>query len=103
MAELVKVGTLGDFESGVLHDCDVRGAKVLVTKANGKIYAVSNSCTHIGFPLSPGYTSGSSVVCIFHASVYDMETGEATAGPGGDPLTVYKVQIQGEDVFVEVD
>ena len=102
MAELVKVGTLGDFESGVLHDCDVRGAKVLVTKANGKIYAVSNSCTHIGFPLSPGYTTGSSVVCIFHGSVYDMETGEATQGPGGDPLIVYKVDIRNDEVFVEV-
>jgi nitrite reductase/ring-hydroxylating ferredoxin subunit len=101
LAELVKVGTLGDFQDGVLHDCDVNGAKVLVTKANGKIYAVSNACTHIGFPLSPGYTTGHSVVCIFHGTVYDMENGEATEGPGGDPLTVYKVHIDGEDVFVE--
>lgn len=103
MAEFVKVGTLSDFQDGVLHDCDVNGAKVLVTRANGKIYAVSNACTHIGFPLSPGYTTGSSVVCIFHGSVFDMETGEPGEGPADDPLTVYAVRIDGEDVLVGVE
>jgi 3-phenylpropionate/trans-cinnamate dioxygenase ferredoxin subunit len=103
LAEFFKVGAVSDFQDGVLHDCDVNGTKVLVTKANGKIYAVSNACTHIGFPLSPGYTSGSSVVCIFHGSVFDMETGEATEGPGGDPLTVYDVRIDGSDVFVAIE
>jgi 3-phenylpropionate/trans-cinnamate dioxygenase ferredoxin subunit len=97
---LEKVGVVGDFVEGVLYGKRVGGRPVLVTRANGRFYALSNVCTHHGYTITPGTTDGATLLCPVHNAVFDIATGEPVEGPAGDPLTVYTVRVDGEDVLV---
>ena len=95
-----KVGVVSEFVEGVLYGKRVGGKPVVVTRANGRFYALSNICTHQGFTISPGTTDGVTLLCPVHGAVFDVGTGEPLEGPAGDPLTVYAVRVDGEDVLV---
>jgi len=97
---LEKVGVVSEFVEGVLYGKRVGGKSVVVTRANGRFYALSNVCTHQGFTISPGTTDGATLLCPVHGAVFDVATGEPVEGPAGDPLTVYSVTVEGEDVLV---
>jgi 3-phenylpropionate/trans-cinnamate dioxygenase ferredoxin subunit len=97
---LEKFGVVGEFVEGVLYGKRVGGKPVVVTRANGRFYALSNLCTHQGFTISPGTTDGVTLLCPVHGAVFDVGTGEPLEGPAGDPLTVYAVRVDGEDVLV---
>jgi 3-phenylpropionate/trans-cinnamate dioxygenase ferredoxin subunit len=98
-----KVGVVGDFVEGVLYGKRVGGKAVLVTRANGRFYALSNVCTHQGFTITPGTTDGSTLLCPVHTAIFDIHTGECLEGPASDPLTAYVVRLEGEDVLVAED
>jgi 3-phenylpropionate/trans-cinnamate dioxygenase ferredoxin component len=97
---LEKVGVVSEFVEGVLYGKRVGGKSVVVTRANGRFYALSNVCTHQGFTISPGTTDGVTLLCPVHGAVFAVGTGEPLEGPAGDPLTVYAVRVDGEDVLV---
>ena len=100
MAEYVNVGKLSEFPEGKAQPFLVNEEKVAVVNSEGRLYAFSNECTHVGADLTSGYIFGNQVVCWLHNSVFDMETGERLDGPAFDPLTIYDVRVEGEDVLV---
>jgi 3-phenylpropionate/trans-cinnamate dioxygenase ferredoxin subunit len=38
-----------------------------------------------------------------HGSCFDLRTGEPTNLPATEPVSVYPVRVEGEDVYVDVD
>jgi nitrite reductase/ring-hydroxylating ferredoxin subunit len=40
------------------------------------------------------------VTCGCHGSVFDLETGEAVGPPADQPLTLYEVRVEGDEVQV---
>ena len=100
MPEYVNVGKLTEFPEGQVRPFLVNEEKVAVVNSEGRFYAFSNECTHVGAELTSGYVYGDQVVCWLHNSVFDMGTGEKLDGPAFDPLTIYDVRVEGEDVFV---
>ena len=97
---LEKVGIVSEFVEGVLYGKRVGGKSVVVTRANGRFYALSNVCTHQGFTITPGTTDGATLLCPVHDAVFDSLPASRSKGPAGDPLTVYTVRVEGEDVLV---
>ena len=53
-----KVGEVSEFIEGVLYARKIGETKIIVTRANGRFYALSNICTHQGFTITPGTTDG---------------------------------------------
>jgi nitrite reductase/ring-hydroxylating ferredoxin subunit len=100
VADYTNVGKVSDFADGVIKGVEVGEDKVAVVQAGGRWYAFTNSCSHLGIPLSAGVVHGQSVVCVFHNSYFSMTTGAIEHGPAYDPLKIYKVQIDGEDVLI---
>lgn len=49
--------------------------KILLVKQCGKIYAVSNLCTHYGAPLVTGALGDGRVRCPWHGACFDLKTG----------------------------
>ena len=45
-AEYIRIGDVSDFPPGALQRVVVSELSILVVNVNGKLYAVSNSCTH---------------------------------------------------------
>jgi nitrite reductase/ring-hydroxylating ferredoxin subunit/uncharacterized membrane protein len=72
---------------------DVDGTRVLLTRVDGEIKAVGNRCSHRGAPLNEGTRNGNCVKCPWHASVFDIKTGEVIDGPAVRPQPTFDVRV----------
>jgi len=100
MSEYVRVGSVDDFEDGVLYDRVVDGRHVAVVRSGDRFYAMLNLCTHAGYLLTPGRLRDGLVDCFGHGAAFRVEDGVAVEGPAGDPLELYDVRVEGTDVLV---
>ena len=81
---------------------DVDGVEVAVVKAEGQVYAIHDVCSHAAIALSEGEVEGTTLECWLHGSRFDLRTGRPTGLPATEPVPVYPVTIDGEDVLVDV-
>ncbi|BAY60619.1 MULTISPECIES: Rieske (2Fe-2S) protein [Calothrix] len=57
----------------------VENRSILLVHHNNKIYALENSCPHMKLPLKKGkITEEGAIVCPFHRSAFDLNTGNPT-------------------------
>ena len=96
------VPVLADRELGEGELKQVRAGDVTVVLARrgGRLYALANSCAHLGGPLSEGTLEGDAVVCPWHASRYRLEDGRIVNGPTTYPQPCYDVRVR--DGLIEV-
>jgi len=71
---------------------------ILVAAPSGQYLAYSASCTHLGCTVQFDPPS-KRIWCACHNGWYDLE-GKNVAGPPPRPLTGYKVQVVGDEIFV---
>jgi 3-phenylpropionate/trans-cinnamate dioxygenase ferredoxin subunit len=65
-------------------------------------YAVDDECSHAAIPLSEGDVEGCEIECWLHGSRFDLRTGKPTGPPASEPVTIYPVRVDGDDVLVDV-
>ena len=76
----VRIGPASDLPAGTL----IGVGHHAVGNADGKVFAVSRRCRHLGANLANGsIDSDGCLVCPWHASKYDVETGRMVQGPQG--------------------
>ena len=92
---------VGDIPSGQIRLVHVGGDEAAVYNADGALYATQGACTHRGGPLSEGDLAGHVVTCPLHGSQFDVTTGQVLQGPAAEPLTCYRVIVDGEIGRVE--
>lgn len=73
---------------------------VLLSNFDGELFAIGGSCTHYGGHLGDGLIEGGSVRCPLHHACFDLKTGAVLRAPALDPVSRWKVEIDGERVFV---
>lgn len=75
-------------------------ANVYAFSENGEAVAMSNTCTHLGCPVTwqPG---DSKFFCPCHGGVYD-KTGDNIAGPPPAPLPRYATKVENGELFIQV-
>ena len=73
-----KVAELSAIPEGKAHCVKLNGAKILLSRTNGHVYAIENKCPHFGLPLGKGKIENGAIVCPFHGSRFDLATGENT-------------------------
>lgn len=71
---------------------------ILVETADGRLVAYSAACTHLGCTVQFDEPS-KRIWCACHNGWYDLE-GTNVEGPPPRPLTSYKVQVVGDEIFV---
>jgi nitrite reductase/ring-hydroxylating ferredoxin subunit len=78
---------LGEAElhEGAMRCVEADGAAVMLARAGGRLYALSNSCSHRGGPLHEGEIQGLTVICPWHESVFDLRDGALVHGPAAHP------------------
>jgi nitrite reductase/ring-hydroxylating ferredoxin subunit len=79
-----------------------KDGEILVVNLDGKYYALSNKCTHMGCRLSDGNIKGENIQCPCHGSVFEIKTGKVVNGPAKDPEIPFKVKAKGIDVLIDV-
>ena len=101
MGEYIKVAKVGDIPSGEMLGIDVGERRIVVANVEGEFYAFDTECTHQGGPLDEGFLEGNNVQCPWHFGEFNVKSGEVESPPPGEPIAVYKVRVQGEDLEVE--
>lgn len=104
MSEFECVAKTGEIPQGEMKIVEVNGQEVVVANVDGEFVCFSNTCTHRQGPLGEGMLlPGGVVECPFHGGQFNVRTGEVVAAPPTEPIAVYPVKIEGEDVCVAVE
>jgi 3-phenylpropionate/trans-cinnamate dioxygenase ferredoxin subunit len=82
---------------------ELEGVDVALVLAEGDVYAIRNECSHAAIPLSEGEVDGTTLECWLHGSRFDLRTGRPTGLPATEPVAIYPVTIDGDDVLVDVE
>jgi 3-phenylpropionate/trans-cinnamate dioxygenase ferredoxin subunit len=80
----------------------VGGTEVAVIRTEGEVFAIRDECSHAAIALSEGEVEGCLVECWLHGSTFDLRTGKPTTPPATEPVAVYPVRVDGDDVLVDV-
>jgi nitrite reductase/ring-hydroxylating ferredoxin subunit len=97
----LNVGRIVDFPDGSLKKVVVSGEEVVVACLRGKLYAVSNSCTHRGGPLNEGELENGNIVCPWHGGKFDVATGKVVSPPPMKDVASFDIRIEGTDVLLK--
>ena len=73
---------------------------VLLSNIDGKLHAISGTCTHYGAALADGIIGQTTVRCPLHHACFDLRTGAALRAPALDALDRWQVEVEGEKAFV---
>jgi len=80
----------------------IDGVPVAVVRSSGEVYAIHDVCSHANVALSEGEIDDQTIECWLHGSRFDLVTGRPTGLPATQPVPVYPVKIDGDDVLVSV-
>ena len=82
---------------------EVDGQLVALVETGGELFAIRDECSHQRVMLSHGVVEDCTLECFAHGSRFDLRTGEALDLPATQPVPVYPVSIEGDDVLVDLD
>ncbi len=102
MTEFIKVATTDELEDQQAKLVEVEGQKIALVRLDGAFYALSDTCTHRGGPLSEGTVEGTEVTCPWHGAKFDIRTGAVLGPPAPQGVRSYPVRVTGADVEIEV-
>jgi len=97
---------IGPEEAMLVELADADGTTVpvaVVRDSDGAWHALSDICSHGQVSLSDGEVEGCLVECWLHGSQFDLRTGRPVQLPATQPVPVYPVTVDGDQVLVDVD
>src|SRR5919199_4936440 len=98
----IKVGHHGEIKENSGREININNTRIALFYANGKYYAIEALCRHQDGSLAPGKIDGEVVECPLHSWHYNIKTGELLDYLEGVKLTTYKVDIRGNDIYVNI-
>lgn len=113
-----KVMPESSLQAGARQVIQVGDKKLLLLNHCGKVFAVSTTCPHWGLPLELGrLTDDCGIVCPWHRSGFDLETGDVKAWAPWPPglgvvigatsrkkvLPTYPTKIEGGEIWVQTE
>ena len=75
----------------------------VVRDEDGDLHAIGDTCSHAEVSLSEGEVDGCTIECWLHGSRFDLRTGKPTGMPATEPVPVYPVKIEDDDVLVAIE
>jgi nitrite reductase/ring-hydroxylating ferredoxin subunit len=77
------------------------GSTALVVVRRGDVvFALKDTCSHAGGPLSKGQLAGDTIVCPLHGSAFRLSDGAVRHGPSSTRQVAYRARINGDQVEV---
>jgi nitrite reductase/ring-hydroxylating ferredoxin subunit len=100
-ANLVKVAELGEIKPGQRKVVLVNGTEIALFNLDGEFYAINNRCPHAEFSLGHGLVYGDVVICLGHAWMFNIRTGECMTKKS-QPVRAYKVVVEDKDIKIQL-
>lgn len=99
----VTIAATADVKLGELAAFDVDGVPIAVANADGRYFAIDDTCTHEQCSLAAeGTFDGTVVTCGCHGAQFDVTTGAVLAPPASQPLKAYPLHIEQGNLVIEV-
>ena len=101
MTDYVSVGRVADFREGIVRVFELESGPVAVVQHAGAFYGFSGRCSHEDHSFN--YTRvrpGDRIICSSHLAVFELATGKVIAWPELEPLAVFDVRVEGDEVLV---
>ena len=99
----VTVAKAADIKPGELAAFEVEGARIAIANANGRFFAIDDTCTHEQCSLAQeGTLEGTVVTCGCHGAQFDVTTGDVLTPPAPEPVKAYPLRVDGGNLVIEV-
>jgi len=93
---------LSELEQDTPVRVDIDGVPIaIVLDSAGEVHAIGDTCTHGEISLSEGFVEGDTLECWAHGSAFSLRTGIPQNLPAYEPVPVYVVEIDGDDVLID--
>lgn len=101
MSELARIQA-AKVEPGTAVRLDGGPDGVCLVRIGDAFYAISDRCSHADYSLAQGEIDPDdcSIECWKHGSAFSLIDGSPQSLPATQPVPVYKVQVEGDDVVV---
>jgi len=76
-------------------------AIAVVLDSAGEVHAIGDTCTHGDISLSEGFVEGDTLECWAHGSAFSLRSGKPLNLPAYEPVPVFVVTIDGDDVLID--
>ena len=90
----VPVMSAADLPENTLRRVTAEGMPVLLLRRGERIYAIAETCSHLGGPLAEGTRENLSVICPWHGSRFALESGAVLNGPSTYPQPCFETRVQ---------
>ena len=74
--------------------------EVVLARSGTELFAIRAHCSHYRGPLVKGLVVGDTVRCPWHHACFSLRTGEALRAPALDPIACWRVEREGDRIFV---
>ena len=74
--------------------------EVVLVRSGDRFFAVGAHCTHYRGALADGLVVGNTIRCPLHHACFDLTSGEPLRAPALDPIGCWRVEREGDAVFV---
>ena len=99
----VTIARAADIKPGELAAFAVEGVRIAVANADGRYFAIGDTCTHEQCSLAAeGTLEGTVVTCGCHGAQFDVTTGAVLAPPAPEPVKAYPLRIDHGSLVIEV-
>jgi len=100
MNDFQKVASIDEIPPGGRKSVVADDRAVLVFRIGDDFYAVEDVCSHDGQPLTDGPLHGTAIECPRHGAKFDIRTGKPLCMPAVEPIAVFEVKVEGNDILV---
>ncbi|HET6562615.1 MAG TPA: non-heme iron oxygenase ferredoxin subunit [Marmoricola sp.] len=94
--------SVDEIVAGKPHPVTVDDVDVALVRDGDDFYAIRDECSHANIALSEGDVDGCLIECWLHGSTFDLRTGQPTTLPAFEPVAVYPVRVEGDELHVDV-
>jgi nitrite reductase/ring-hydroxylating ferredoxin subunit len=102
MSKLV-IGKVSEIVQGKLTRISAAGKDILVTRIDGKYYAMNNACNHAGADLHKGKLNGTELKCPLHGAKWDITTGNLISFHKNlRPEEIYSLIVEDDTLLIEI-
>jgi nitrite reductase/ring-hydroxylating ferredoxin subunit/uncharacterized membrane protein len=76
------------------------GIAVMLVRKGAEIYAIAETCSHLGGPLAEGKLEGDTIECPWHGSCFSIKNGSVIHGPATFPQPRFETRINNGQIEV---
>ena len=98
--KFTKVMPADDLRENKLTYAEADGVGIVLVKRGEDIFALSNTCPHLGGPLAEGKLVGDAIQCPWHKSELALDDGHVVNGPTTFPARCFEVRVRAGQIEV---